>query len=306
MEVLDKKIQADYQHRVNRVFKYIDENLEGNLSLQAVSDIAFFSPYHFHRVFKFVTDETLNEYVTRRKIEKAALELIHRDHSITEIAAICGFKDHSSFTRSFKKFYNLSPSLFRKQNSNEFSKIRQLESNNGQTYPDYEKYICIINNLKNWVTMNAKIDIKEISEMNLAGITHIGMHGVENAFEKLIKWANSKNLLHHPEAKMGRIFYDSFKVTSPTKIRMDLFLVSNQVFEAKGEIHELSIRKGKCIVGRFEITPNDFEKAWTGLFVWMNENGYKKSVENPFEIYHNDFRQHPENKFIVDLHIPIE
>jgi len=37
----------------------------------------------------------------------------------------------------------------------------------------------------------------------------------------------------------------------------------------------------------------------------MNQNGYRKSDNNVFEIYHNDFKQHPENKFIVDFYIPI-
>ena len=154
--------------------------------------------------------------------------------------------------------------------------------------------------------MNATIEIKETPELNLAGVTHVGINGIENAFGKLIKWANSKNLLKNPEAKMGRIFYDSFKVTAPDKVRMSIFLTTNDSFEPEGEINKLTINKGKCVVGRFEIGANDFEKSWTGLFIWMNENGYKKSAENPFEIYHNDFREHPENKFIVDLYIPIE
>lgn len=105
---------------------------------------------------------------------------------------------------------------------------------------------------------------------------------------------------------MGRVFYDSFKVTAPEKVRMSIFLTTNEAFEIEGEINKLTINKGKCIVGRFEITPNEFEKSWTSLFIWMNENGYKKSPENPFEIYHNDYRKHPKNKFIVDLNIPIE
>jgi len=142
--------------------------------------------------------------------------------------------------------------------------------------------------------------------LNLAGVTHIGINGVENGFEKLIKWANSKALLKNPEAKIGRVFYDSIKVTASDKVRMSIFLTTNEPFEVEGEINKLTINKGKCIVGRFEITLNEFEKSWTGLFIWMNENGYKKNSENPFEIYHNDFREHPENKFIVDLYIPIE
>jgi len=154
--------------------------------------------------------------------------------------------------------------------------------------------------------MNAKVEIKQTPELNLAGVTHIGINGIENAFEKLTKWAIPKGLLKNSETKMGRIFYDSFKITAPDKVRMSIFLTTNVPFEIDGEINKLTINKGKCIVGHFEITPNEFEKSWTSLFIWMNENGYKKSSENPFEIYHNDFRKHPENKFITDLFIPIE
>ncbi len=306
MKTLDKRIQTDYKNRINRVFKYIDENLDADLSLRAIADIAFFSPYHFHRIFKYITNETLRAYVTRRRLEKSVLELRHKATGITEISSKYGFNDVSSFTRAFKKYYGLSPTAFKKQNPYKFSKIRQLESKNGQEYPDYEKYICIINNLKEWIKMNAKIDIKETPERNLAGLTHLGINGVEQTFEKLIKWANSKDLLKNPETKLGRIFYDSVKVTEPDKVRMSIFLTTNEPFEVDGKMNKLTINTGKCIVGRFEIAPNDFEKSWTGLFVWMHENGYKKSMENPFEIYHNDFREHPENKCIVDLYIPIE
>jgi AraC family transcriptional regulator len=306
MKLLNKELQTDYKNRINRVFKFIDENLESDLSLNTVSEVAFFSPFHFHRIFKFITGETLNEYVTRRRIEKSALDLLHKDIKTTEIAHKYGFSDNSSYSRTFKKYFDLSPTEFKKQNPNKHSKIRQLKSKNGQEYPDYEKYICIIDNLKKWTKMNAKIEIKETPELKLAGVTDVGTNGIENAFEKLSKWAIPKGLLKNSETKMGRIFYDSFKVTAPEKVRMNIFLTTNESFDIEGEINKLTINKGKCIVGRFEITPNEFEKSWTGLFIWMNENGYKKSPENPFEIYHNDYREHPENKFIVDLNIPIE
>jgi AraC family transcriptional regulator len=306
MTFTNNEIQADYRNRINRVFQFIDEHLESDLSLNTVSQIAFFSPFHFHRVFKFVTGETLNEYVTRRRIEKSALDLLHNNIKATELAHKYGFSDISSFSRAFKKYYGVSPTEFKKDNPNRHSKIRQLKSKNGQDYPDYEKYICIINNLKKWTEMNAKIEIKETPQLNLAAVTHVGVNGIENAFETLTKWAIPKGLLENPETKMGRVFYDSFKVTAPDKVRMSIVLTTNEPFEAEGEINKLTIDKTKCIVGRFEITPNEFEKSWTSLFIWMNENGYKKSVENPFEIYHNDYREHPENKFIVDLYIPVE
>ena len=306
MSALKEELLTDHKSRINRAFQFIDENLQGDLSLSSVSEVAFYSPYHFHRVFKFVTGETLNEYVTRQRIERSAADLLHTNLKSTEIAHKYGFSDDSSFSRAFKKYFGDSPSAFKKQNPNRHSKIRQVNSKIGQEYPDYEKYICIIDDLKNWTKMNAKIEVKTAPKLEAAGVMHVGVKGLENAFENLTRWAVPKGLMESPEAKMGRLFYDSFKVTAPDKVRMSVFLTVSEPFEATGAISGLTIDGGKCIVGSFEIESHEFEKSWTSLFVWMNENGYKKASKNPFEIYNNDYREHPENKFIVDLYIPVE
>lgn len=91
----DKEIQADYLNRINRVFKFIDENLDADLSLHKISEIAFFSPFHFHRIFKFITGETLNEYVNRQRIEKSALAVLHKNLTMSEIAHRYGFNSYS-------------------------------------------------------------------------------------------------------------------------------------------------------------------------------------------------------------------
>ena len=301
----DKGLQADYKNRINRVFEFIDKNLDSDLSLNTISEIASFSPFHFHRIFKFITGETLNKYVARRRIEKSAMDLLHSNISTTEIAHKFGFSDNSSYSRAFKKYYGISPTEFRRQNPNRLSKICQLESKNGQEYPDYDKYICIINNLKNWMKMNAKIEIKEMPKMDLAYVTSIGPQNLENAYGKLIRWATSQGLMSE-QTKPVTIYHDSFKVTEHDKVRMSAGLLLNKPVTTEGEIGLTTIEPGKFIVGSFEIDLNEFEKSWTGLFVWMNENGYKKADREPFEIYHNNFNEHPEKKAIVDFFIPIE
>ncbi|WP_136467607.1 AraC family transcriptional regulator [Flagellimonas onchidii] len=298
-------IQADYTTRINRVFEYIDENLDTELSLNTIAEIAFFSPFHFHRVFKFITNETLNQYVTRRRIEKSALDLLHKNIPVTEISLKHGFGDISSFSRAFKKFYGVSPTEFQRQNPNRFSKIRQLESKIGQPYPELEKYICVIDNLKNWIKMNATIEVKQIPKMELAYVSTIGPQNLGGAFQKLILWATPKGLMSE-QTKMATVYFDSFKVTEPDKVRMNACILLNEEVEVEGKIGLTTIEAQKCIVGSFEISLHEFEKSWTGLFVWMNENGYKKAENNPFEIYHNNFNEHPERKAIVDFCIPVE
>ena len=170
-----KQIRLDYQNRINRVFDFIEENLESDLSLSKVAENALYSPFHFHRVFKYITGETLNDYVSRQRIEKSALDLLHKSITVSELAHKFGFSDNSSFSRAFKKYFGVSPTEFKKQNSNKHSKIRQLQSKIGQVYPTYEEYICIIDNLNKWIDMKANIEIKETPVFNLAGITHLSL-----------------------------------------------------------------------------------------------------------------------------------
>lgn len=305
MRQIRKEIQVDYSIRINRVFEYIDENMDSDLSLDTVAERAFFSPFHFHRIFKFITGETLNNYVTRRRIEKSALDLLHKNITVTEISHKSGFSDLPSFSRAFKKYYGLSPTEFRKQNPHRYSKISQLHSKNRQVYPDYAKYICIIDNLTNWIKMNAKIEIKNMPEMDLAYVTSIGPQNLEKAYSKLLQWAVPQGLMNE-QSKLVTIYHDSFKITEAGKIRMSASIILNQPAPIEGEIGLTSIPAGRFIVGSFEIGLDEFEKSWTGLFLWMNENGYKKSDRNPFEIYHNNFNEHPERKAVVDFYIPIE
>jgi AraC family transcriptional regulator len=299
----ENKTLSDYRNRLNRVFQFIDDNLDSKLSLAEVSKQAFFSEFHFHRLFKLITRETLNEYISRRRIEKSVLDIIHKELSISEISHTYGFSDNSSYTKAFKKYYGISPSEFKRQNPNKFSKIKQLNSKIGQVYPELDEYVCIINKLKNWIKMNTNIDVKQLPEQHYVYITCIGPQELPSAFQKLIAWAIPNGLMSN-EAKLMTVYQDSLKVTEEEKARFRAcFKVKDKL---DTEFENASIPSGKYIIGRFEIVLDDFEKAWTGLYVWMDENGYKRAEGESFEIYHNNFNEHPEKKAIVDFHIPIK
>ncbi|WP_109301252.1 GyrI-like domain-containing protein [Aquimarina sp. AU474] len=307
MNINNNEIRNNYSSSINNALKFIDDNLESELSLELISEVAHYSPFHFHRIFKIMTNETLNTYITRKRIEKAASTLFRqKEITISEISLRYGFNSISSFSRAFKKFYSISPSEFRKISPSKYSKICQVESKIGQENTVFEEYICNINNLKNWINMNAKIEIKKIQQLDLAFISHLGEHGLDITFNKLIKWATPHGLMDRPNLKLLTMYHDSYKVTSPDKIRKSVGIVLDEPIHTSGEIGLTTIEQGKYIVGSFEISPQEFEKSWSGLFVWMNENGYKKSEQNPFEIYHNNFNDHPEKKCIVDLYIPIQ
>ena len=295
---------ADYQKRVHAVFEYIDTHLDSPLKLEALAEIAHFSPYHFHRIFKQITHETVNEYITRRRVESAALDLLHSKLSAAEIAHQYGFSEPSAFSRAFKKYFKVSPTQFIEDNPYKHSKIRQLKSKIGQAYPDQDQYLAAMKELNNWIAMNGQIEVKEMPEMKVAYVPVKGVQALPQAYGQLMQWAGPRGLMHE-QTKMITQYHDSFKVTTPDQIRMSACLVLQEDIQPEGVISRKALPATKCIVGHFEIGMEAFEKAWTGLFLWMNEHGYKKSDEDPFGIYYNDFNQHPEKKAIVDLCIPI-
>ncbi|MEM7549675.1 MAG: GyrI-like domain-containing protein [Bacteroidota bacterium] len=301
------RIGEVYIERINKVFRFIDDNLDSELNLEQVAEVAHYSPFHFHRIFRIIANEPLNIYINRRRIEKAASILMHRPEvSISELSLQYGFSSNSSFSRVFKKFYGVSPSDFRKHIPDRFSKIGKRDSKNGQVDQLFEKYICNINNLKNWIDMNAKIEIKEMPGQELAYVSSIGHTVITEAYQRLMQWATPNNLFDNPSTKMVTVYHDSFKITDPDKIRMSACITLKEPIGVSGEVGLMSLEAGKFIVGNYEIGLSEFEKAWSGLFIWMNEQGYKKADRNPFEIYHNNFNDHPEKKCIVDFCIPIE
>jgi len=60
-----------YEQRINAVIAYAREHLDDDLSLETLAHVAGFSPFHFHRVFKALTDETISDMVLRLRLERA-------------------------------------------------------------------------------------------------------------------------------------------------------------------------------------------------------------------------------------------
>ncbi|MDO5971825.1 AraC family transcriptional regulator [Flavivirga aquimarina] len=296
---MNNNTKKTYIKRINIAIDYIENNLDKELSLELLSKKACYSPFHFHRLFSFITGETVNSFLNRKRIERvAAILLVGTTKSISELAFKYGFSSGNSFSRAFKKFYGISPMEFK--HKGEISKI-------GVDITSVEKYICQIDNTLNWIKMNGQIEIKELPEMKLIGMTHIGeFDKVGSTYEKLLKWMTSKNLINSKNLKAVTVYHDNPKVTNEDKVRLSTCFTTNEDVKVEGDVKQVRIQKGFYVVGSFEIAPESFSKAWNSICVWIAENGYEFEDGHYFELYHNDNRTHPEHKFIVDICIPIK
>ncbi|MFE8423829.1 AraC family transcriptional regulator [Tenacibaculum sp. ZH5_bin.1] len=303
-----KKIPNKTVIRISNAIDFIERNLDKKLVLEEIAEKAYFSPYHFHRLFKAVTKETVNDFITRKRVEKSASFLLNKKNkTVTEVSEIVGFVTLSSFSRAFKKFYGMSPAEFKKESPSKYSKICKTESKNGKIETQFEQYICNINTNLKWMQMKAKTEVKKMPTLKVVYLTHQGkMDAVENAYHKLMEWAYPKGLMQQENLRMLTVYHDSPKITDEDKIRMSVCLTLNSEVKTEGEVSVKEIPELKCIVSRLEITPSEFQQAWESSFVWMSEHGFKKADQDPYEIFYNNPNEHPEGKCIVDICIPVD
>lgn len=293
--------REEYIKRINVVLDFIEENLEADLSLEPLAQKAHYSAFHFHRVFSTIIGERLNQYVNRKRVERiAAILLTGSRKSIKELAYSYGFSSESSCSRTFKKYYGLSPTKFKSEGKSTLSK-------NGIEAFTTEKYICSIDHIKKWIEMNAQIVVTDLERIRLAGIMHIGeFHEMGGMYQRLMKWGHKKGVFAPSNFKAITIYHDNPNVTQNSKVRYSACVTINQDIEAEGEIRPLTIKGGIYLVARFEIKGADISSAWRNMCVWVIENGYEFRDADYFEIYHNDYKNHPEQKNILDICIPLE
>ncbi|CCN70841.1 AraC family transcriptional regulator [Vibrio nigripulchritudo] len=96
--------------RLNLVLEYIEENLDGEISIDEAAKIAYCSRYHFHRVFYAYFNVTFAEYVRRRKFTLAAVDVVSGQEKIIDIASRYGYDSPNAFTRAFRSVHGVNPS----------------------------------------------------------------------------------------------------------------------------------------------------------------------------------------------------
>jgi len=139
----------DWLERMENSMDYIETHMSENIDYDEVARIACCSTYHFQRMFSFITDVPLSEYIRRRRMTLAAFELQNRDLKVINIAFKYGYESPEAFSRAFKKMHGVMPMSAR-------DKGVSLKA-----YPRMSFHISI----KGVAEMNYRIEEKEAFEM---------------------------------------------------------------------------------------------------------------------------------------------
>ena len=102
---------------MNNAMQYIEEHLTDDIDYSEVSKIACCSEYHFKRMFSFLSGIGLSEYIRRRRLTLAALDLKDTNLRIIDVAIKYGYDSADAFSRAFHSMHGILPSEARSENT---------------------------------------------------------------------------------------------------------------------------------------------------------------------------------------------
>lgn len=98
----------------NKAIKYIEEHLEDEIDIERAARLAGCSAFHFQRMFSYISDVSLSEYIRRRRMTKAAVDLKSSSEKILDISLKYGYDSPTAFNRAFQGVHGIAPSKARR------------------------------------------------------------------------------------------------------------------------------------------------------------------------------------------------
>ena len=285
--------REQYRQRVQTVVDYITLNLSAPLELARLADISHFSPYHFHRIFSSMMTETPQDFINRLRLERAANNLEKAPGlSITEIALSCGFSSPSTFARSFKKHFGVSArDYIKSRNSNKESPTRKpTDTTSESLFSPGEIEVCFMPGL------------------HLAYIANMQGYNLEKicqAWEKLSRWASAHQVIG-PQTVAAGISFDDPLITPAAKCRYYACLSVPPEVKSDKKVNIIDIPAGRCAVYHITCNAEQIQAAYRYMYSsWLPDSGFQPADFPCFEIYHQTPEENSENKFVMDIYIPI-
>ena len=200
------------------------------MSLDALADVAALSRFHFHRVFRAMTGETLAEAVRRIRMDRAARWLVTEDWPLARVAERAGYPNPRSFARAFGEAFGMTPAAFRKRGL-----IPHPACAPPKGYP-----------------MSYDVRIETAPARHCAGVAHRGPYiEINRAFERLDSIAAARGLDPQITEMLG-IYYDDPSAVAPAELRADAGLALAPAAAVPEGLDTVDLPGGKVAVLRFK------------------------------------------------------
>jgi AraC family transcriptional regulator len=273
------------EKRLLRVFDHIHDNAGGDLSLDTLSDIAAMSRFHWHRVFRAMTGETLAQAVRRIRMHRASYLMVMTDAPLAQIAVQVGMPNASSFRRLFTEQFSMTPAAFRKRGElRPFTRNRPQETR--LMYP---------------------VTIRSEAPLRLAALPHKGAyHEISRAFQKLSAVMASRDLFRNAGRMVG-VFYDDPQSVPVADLRSHAAFEINGRSDFSAPLEEITLAAGRHAVLTYKGPYAGLPAAYDQLFgIWLPASGEDPADAPSFEVYLNTPMDTAPEDLVTELHLPLK
>ena len=274
----------DTERRLLRVIDHIHDNPSGDLSLDALADVAAMSRFHFHRVYRAVTGETAAQTVRRLRLHRAAVTLVQGKMPLPQIAATLGFADPATFSRAFSDAYGMPPAAFRDR---------------GELRPFLPKTMT-----KGLIMY--PVETRTLGPQRLVSVAHRGPYfEINRAFEKLFATIVARGQQAGTGHMVG-VFLDDPSAVAAPDLRSHAGAIVAEDFAINAPLEEMHLGGGRHAVLTFTGPYAGLPAAYDQLFgVWLPQSGAEMNDAPSFEVYLNSpMNTAPEN-LVTELHLPL-
>lgn len=279
-----------YHEGINKVLQYIDTHLDEHLDIDLLANIGCYSPFHFHRIMRAYLNEPIGTYVTRNRLEYAAKLLFHTNDTVTEIATRVGYDNLSSFSKAFKKRFDISPADYRDK------KIELTLANSKNTNINAMKY------LKN---IEPKIKLRKATRIIYAQSFGAYNESSEKAWKTVIEYAKKNKLFGFSTEFLG-ISHDDPNITEAEKLRYYACITVKKELKPEGEIAFMEIPEGKYAIFTHKGPYSELSNSYNYIYgTWLAESGAKLRDQYCIENYLNTPEKTKEEKLITEIMIPV-
>lgn len=275
-----------YEARIRRVLDHIHDHPAGDLSLDALADVAAMSRFHWHRVFRAMTGETLADAVRRIRMRLATAALLTTEVALPEIAAQVGYPNLQSFTRVFRETYGQTPAEFRAAGVHRpFHPETKFEGD----------------------TIVFPVDIETHATRQIAALPHRGPYPkISGVFEQLKALISTRNLWPEVGGLVG-IYMDDPSVTPPENLQSYAGFISASSSKLDDPLEAVDLPGGSYAVMHFKGPYPSLTEAWEYMYgTWLPGSGREVADRPGFEIYLNSPADVAPEELLTDLCMPLK
>lgn len=276
---------ASYQDRIDRVIAHLRQNLSGDLSLDALADIAALSRFHFHRIFAAMTGETVAEAVRRARLNRASQLLAATRRPLAAIAAEVGYPNSDSFSRAYREAFGHTP---------------------GQTRRDGVMPKPLLPNRKGVIPMH-DVAIRTLPDLRLVALPHVGPYfQIGQTFDALMRRIGQAGLMARLAGPAVGVYHDDPSSVPASELRAHAGMQLADAAPVPPEFDDVTLPGGRCAVLTLKGPYTGIPAAWTWLYGdWFPASGEEPADRAPFEIYRNSMADTAPADLVTEICVPL-